>query len=126
MTLNENEIAKLLEEDIVYIATTKKNTNPHLVPIWFVSHNGKIYFETGLNTLTYKNIEHNNNIMLCFGGKETYLIKGTTRKYPLSESPISMDLYREKYSDFVKDDYFGEDTYVYEVIIEQELSWHYS
>jgi nitroimidazol reductase NimA-like FMN-containing flavoprotein (pyridoxamine 5'-phosphate oxidase superfamily) len=42
MSLNQSEIAKILEqEEIVYIATTKKGGEPHVVPIWFVCVDGK-------------------------------------------------------------------------------------
>lgn len=81
MPLNKNEIEKLLEKEIVYLATSSLSGNPHLKPIWFVFHKGKIWFETHLPTRAFKNIKENNKIMLCFGGRETYLVWGKVKWY---------------------------------------------
>jgi len=78
--LNKSEIDELLEkEEIVFIATTKPNGSPHIAPIWFVFHKGKIYFETDKATVKFKNIKRKNKIALCFGGRETYIIEGKVK-----------------------------------------------
>lgn len=71
MSLSKKEIDKLLKTEIVYLATSDLKGNPHVKPIWFVIHNGEIWFDTDISTKAYKNIDENNKIMLCFGGKET-------------------------------------------------------
>src|SRR3989344_1797753 len=61
MALNKSEITKLLsKEQLVYIATVKQNGNPHIAPIWFVYHQGKIYFETDKTTVKFVNYSGKN------------------------------------------------------------------
>lgn len=128
MALNETEIANLLNrEEIVFIATTKPNGDPNLVPVWFIVQDKVIYFQTHDKSQTYKNIENLNKIVLCFGGKETYIVRGQTKKYDYEKAPIPMKkLLEEKYTKDMKDSYVDDSTYVFEVIPAREISWHYS
>jgi len=63
----------LRETETCYIATTKPNGDPHVVPIWFVQHDGKIYFETDSTTTKFNNIQKpNRGIMHPIGPKTCY------------------------------------------------------
>jgi general stress protein 26 len=128
VALDAKELDDLLNnEDIVFIASTKPNGDPHLVPLWFVSLDGVIYFQTSSSTQLYKNIEHRNKIVLCFGGKDTYLLKGHVAKWHYQEAPIDWKTSLErKYKDFNIDEYLDDTTYIYEVTPDRELSWHYT
>ena len=128
MPLNKNEIEKLLEkEEVAYIATSRPDGTPHVTPIWFVLHNGKIYFETDTTTIKYKNIKHSNKVALCFGGKVTYIIEGSVKEYKEDELDFPIrKLYWEKYNKDMDDSYITEKTHLFEVIPEKELSWHYA
>ena len=128
MPLNKNEIEKLLEkEEVAYIATSRPDGTPHITPIWFVLHNGKIYFETDTTTIKYKNIKHSNKVALCFGGKVTYIIEGSVKEYKEDELDFPIrKLYLEKYNKDMDDSYITEKTHLFEVIPEKELSWHYA
>ena len=80
MALNREEIEELLDkEEICYIATTRPDGRPHVMPIWFIYHEGKIYFETDETTTKFKNIQHNNRVMIVFGGKSTYIVEGSVK-----------------------------------------------
>ena len=128
MALNKEEIVKLLErEEIAYIATTKPDGTPHVVPIWFVMHDRKVYFETDVATVKYKNIQHKNKIALCFGGKETYIIEGSVKEYKEDELDFPIrKLFWDKYDKDMDDSFITEKTLLFEVIPERELSWHYA
>ena|SRR3989344_5375534 len=128
MPLNKNEIEKLLEkEEVAYIATSRPDGTPHVTLIWFVLHNGKIYFETDTTTIKYKNIKHSNKVALCFGGKVTYIIEGSVKEYKEDELDFPIrKLYWEKYNKDMNDSYITEKTHLFEVIPEKELSWHYA
>ena len=127
MPLNKTEKNKLLETEIVYLATSGLKGNPHVKPIWFIRHKDKIWFETDITTRAFKNIKENNKIMLCFGGRETYLVWGKVKWYKEKDCPI---LFRkmlwDKYGDDMDDSYITDKTYIFEVIPEKELSWHYA
>jgi len=128
MALNRKEIEKLLEnEEIAYIATARPDGTPHIAPIWFVAHKGKIYFETDITTIKYKNIQHKNKIALCFGGKETYIIEGSAKEHKEDELSFPIrKLYWDKYGKDMDDSFINEKTLLFEVMPEKELSWHYA
>jgi len=127
MALNRNEIEKLLKTEIVYLATSDLKGNPHVKPIWFVYRKGKIWFETHLPTRAFKNIKENNKIMLCFGGRETYLVWGKVKWYKEKDAPLPFrKLYWKKYGDDMDDSYITDKTRIFEVIIGKETSWHYA
>jgi len=127
MALNKKEIEKLLKnEEIAYIATARPDGTPHIAPIWFVLHDGKIYFETDTTTVKYKNIQHKNKIALCFGGEETYIIEGSVKEYKEDELDFPIrKLYWDKYK-YMDDSFITEKTHLFEVVPEKELSWHYA
>lgn len=128
MPLSKKEINDLLErEEIGYIATTKADGSPHLAPIWFIYHGGKIYFETDNTTIKFKNIQRRNKVVLCFGGKETYIVEGSVKWCREQELPFPIrKLYWKKYGKDMDDSYINEKTLLFEVIPEKELSWHYA
>lgn len=127
MPLNKIELNQLLiNSEICYIATTKPNGNPHVVPIWFIYHDNRIYFETDKTTVKFTNIQKRNKIMLCFGGKETYLVEGSVKWFAERELDFPIrKLYWQKYPNHMEDSYIHEETLLFEVIPEKEQSWHY-
>jgi len=127
MALNRKEIEKLLKGEIVYLATSDLKGGPHVKPIWFVYHKGKIWFETHLPTRAYKNIKENNKVVLCFGGRETYLVWGKVKWYEENDAPLPFrKLYWDKYGKDMDDSYITDKTRISEVIIGKEMSWHYT
>lgn len=126
MALNKEEITKLLDSEIAYLATSDLKGNPHVKPIWPLYYQGKIWFDTDITRKAYRNIMENNKIMLCFGGRETYLIWGTVKCYTESACPIPFrKLLWKKYGSGMKDSYITDNTRIFEVIIGKEKSWHY-
>ncbi len=127
MSLNIKEIGKLFKTEIVYLATSDLQGNPHVKPIWFVYYKGKIWFETDIITRAFKNIKENNKIMLCFGGRETYLIWGSVKWYKEKDAQVPFrKMFWEKYGKDMDDSYITEKTRIFEVIITKEMSWHYA
>jgi len=128
MPLNKQELDKLLNEtEIISIATTKANGDPHIMPIWFIYHDGKIYFETDKTTTKFKNIQRHNKVALCIGGKNTYIIEGKVKWYTEKELGFPIrKLYWQKYGKAMDDSYMTDNTLLFEVIPEKTLSWHYA
>ncbi|KKR25103.1 MAG: hypothetical protein A3C27_01005 [Candidatus Levybacteria bacterium RIFCSPHIGHO2_02_FULL_39_36] len=127
MALNKREIERLLKSEIVYLATCDTKGNPHVKPIWFIFDQGKIWFETDIITRAFKNIKENNKIMLCFGGRETYLVWGKVKWYKEKDAPVEFrKMFWKKYGKFMDDSYITDKTRIFEVIIEKEMSWHYA
>lgn len=128
MPLTKNEIHKLVEtEKIMYIATVKKNGNPHIMPLWFVYYKENIYFETDKTTIKFKNIQKLNRISVCFGGKETYIIEGSVKWWTEKDAPLSFrKLLWKKYKKDMDDSFITDNTYIFAIIPEKKLSWHYA
>lgn len=128
MPLNKSEVEELLgREEICYIATTRPNGDPHLVPIWFIYHKAKIYFETDNTTVKFKNIQKHNKVALCFGGKNTYIVEGSVRWFTEEELGFPIrKMYWEKYSKDMDDSYINEKTLLFEVVPDRAYSWHYA
>ena len=128
MALNRQEIDELLnKEEIAYIATTRPDGRPHVMPIWFIYHEGKIYFETDITTAKFKNIQHNNKVMIVFGGKNTYIVEGSVKWCKENELGFPIrKMYWEKYGKDMDDSYITEKTLLFELIPEKEQSWHYA
>ena len=127
MPLNKSEIGKLLEKEIVYLATSSLSGNPHVKPIWFVFNKGKIWFETHLPTKAFRNIKENNKIMLCFGGRETYLVWGKVKWHKEKDCPVPFrKMLWDKYKGYMDDSFITDKTRIFEVIIKKETSWHYA
>jgi uncharacterized pyridoxamine 5'-phosphate oxidase family protein len=128
MPLSKLEVDELLgKEEIAYLATSDLKGNPHVKPIWFVFEKGKIWFETDVSTKAFRNINANNKIMLCFGGKITYLVWGKVRMYKEKDSPVPFrKLLWDKYGEDMDDSYVTEKTRIFEVVTRKETSWHYA
>jgi len=117
----------LTETEIISIATTKTNGDPHVMPIWFIYHDIKIYFETDKTTVKFKNIKRHNKISLSIGGKNTYIIEGKVKWFTEKELGFPIrKMYWDKYGKDMDDSYITDDTLLFEVIPEHTQSWHYA
>lgn len=115
------------KEEICYIATTRPDGRPHVMPIWFIYHEGKIYFETDITTAKFKNIQHNNKVMIVFGGKNTYIVEGSVKWSKENELSFPIrKMYWDKYGKDMDDGYITEKTLLFELIPAKEQSWHYA
>lgn len=125
MALNNQELDKLLQTDITYLSTCDLEGNPHVKPIWFVVDHGNIWFEMDLNTRAFRNIKENNQVMLCFGGRATYLVWGIVNWYKESECPIQIrKMFKDKYKELMNDGFITDLTRIFEVQIHKYKSWH--
>ena len=75
-------MSKMVEEDFLYagrilrLATINKDGTPHIVPIWYLYENGKIYIHTEASSVKARNIQRNNNVAMCVDvGKFYYDLK---------------------------------------------------
>src|SRR5574340_1532082 len=66
----------------IWLATVREDGRPHLVPIWFVWHDGKVWISTGRNSQKRKNIEHNPNVCVSLeDGTDPIVLEGTAQVY---------------------------------------------
>jgi nitroimidazol reductase NimA-like FMN-containing flavoprotein (pyridoxamine 5'-phosphate oxidase superfamily) len=57
--------ARLGREMNIWMATTRGDGRPHLVPIWYVWLDGKIYLATGAQTQKFINLRNNQSVALA-------------------------------------------------------------
>ena len=57
--------ARLGRESEIWLATVRYDGRPHLVPLWFIWLDGKIYVATGANTQKFANLRGNQSVSLA-------------------------------------------------------------
>lgn len=71
-------MSKKMEEEFLYggrilrLATINQDGTPHVVPIWYLYENGKIYIHTEASSIKVRNIRRNNNVAMCVDVGEFY------------------------------------------------------
>lgn len=128
MPLNQKEVDRLLESELVaFLATSSVNGVPHVAPIWFIYHEGKIYFESDETTKKFKNLQKLNRIALAVGQREAYLLEGHVKWCRERELDFPIrKLFWDKYGKDMDDSYINDKTYLFEVIPDKIMSWHYA
>lgn len=129
MALNKEEIIELLKkEPLAYIATVKKNGDPHIAPIWFAYHKGKVYFETDKSTVKFRNIKRYNKVAMCFSGKPGYIVEGSVKWWTEKAARVPFrKLLLQKYGKDMDDSFILDGkTYIFEVVPHKIMSWHYA
>ncbi len=57
--------ARLGRETEIWLATVRHDGRPHLVPLWYIWHDAKIFIATGSETQKFTNLRHNQNVSLA-------------------------------------------------------------
>ena len=66
--------ARLGREMAIWLATVRGDGRPHLVPVWFIWLDEKIYLATGSETQKYANMYHNQSIALSLPDSASVVI----------------------------------------------------
>ena len=98
--------ARLGRESTIWVATVRDNGRPHLVPVWFVWLDGKIYIATGSETQKFANLYYNQSIALSLPNTENVLIiEGEAHVADYQTVDALADYFYHKYEwDFRHDD----------------------
>jgi general stress protein 26 len=57
--------ARLGRESEIWLATVRYDGRPHLVPLWFIWLEGKLYVSTGADTQKFANLRGNQSVSLA-------------------------------------------------------------
>lgn len=57
--------ARLSRESTIWLATVRRDGRPHMVPLWYVWFDGRIYFCTGSTSQKFANMIGNQNVALA-------------------------------------------------------------
>jgi F420H(2)-dependent biliverdin reductase len=66
--------ARLGREMTIWLATVRYDGRPHLVPVWFIWLEEKIYVATGADTQKYANMYNNQNVALSLPDTASVII----------------------------------------------------
>jgi PPOX class probable F420-dependent enzyme len=114
---------RLRAERNIWLATVRPNGAPHLIPIWFVWHDEKIYICTGANSVKIRNLKKNPHVALALeDGSNPIMLEGAARLLTREATPESVvALFQRKYdwNILTDDDY----TMVIEVTLHQRRGW---
>jgi F420H(2)-dependent biliverdin reductase len=94
----------------IWFASVRPDGRPHLVPIWFVWHDGKAWISTGNGSRKHRNIQTNAYVSISLeDGTNPLVIEGTAREETtVSVRDMLAPLFQKKYEwDFRSDDEYG-------------------
>ncbi len=77
---NEEVIARLESQQNIWFSSVRPDGRPHLAPVWFVWHAGKIYIGTDPKSVKSANISGNAQVSLALeDGTHPLICEGTVR-----------------------------------------------
>lgn len=115
--------ARLGRESEIWIATVRYDGRPHLVPVWFIYLDRKLYFSTGTETQKWTNLLSNQNISLSLPDtNKVVMIEGEAHAVGHQVTQELAEHFYNKYEwDFREDD--SANWRVVEVTIHKVLAW---
>lgn len=76
--LDEEQIAKLESQQNIWFSSVRPDGRPHLAPVWFVWHEGKIYIGTDPKSVKSANTRSNAQVSLALeDGTHPLICEGT-------------------------------------------------
>ncbi len=115
--------ARLGRESEIWVSTVRADGRPHLVPVWFVFSDQKIYFCTGTDTQKWVNLLRNQHISLALHDpNKVVMLEGEAHAVGHQQSMLLVDHFFDKYEwDFSADN--SANWRVVEVTIHKVLAW---
>jgi hypothetical protein len=79
MTMPSQDIQQRLEAEAnMWIATIRPDNRPHLTPVWFAWHDGKLYACIQSNSVKARNLRHNPHVSVALeDGSNAVICEGT-------------------------------------------------
>ncbi len=83
-----------------YLATTRTDAHPHVMPIWGVWMDNAFYFSTGQKSRKARNLQSNPHCVLCTEKlEESLIVEGIAEEVPVASIPASVaEAYQTKYA----------------------------
>jgi F420H(2)-dependent biliverdin reductase len=99
LTLDAKIGRRLLTEQNIWLATVRSNGRPHLVPIWFVWVDRKIFICTGADSVKARNVLSNPHVSVSLeNGNQPVVIEGQARFAPIESVNRSVvEAFQHKY-----------------------------
>lgn len=122
VTLSSEMIQELESQQNIWFASVRPNGRPHLAPVWFVWHAGKLYIGTDPKSVKSANIQQNPHVALALeDGTHPVICEGTARPVgqPWPEDLLAAFFKKYEWNLNTEEQY----NQVIEVIPERWLNW---
>jgi nitroimidazol reductase NimA-like FMN-containing flavoprotein (pyridoxamine 5'-phosphate oxidase superfamily) len=104
----QRAVARLYREHIIWLATIRSEGRPHLVPIWHVWHQGKLYISTGQRSVKMQNIHYQSHVALALpDAMDVVLVEGVARPAPELDDELVPHFVQKFGWDFREDTEYG-------------------
>ncbi len=123
LTTQQDIQQRLRDERNIWLATVRPNGAPHLIPIWFVAHDDKIYICTDPDSVKIRNLRENEHAALALeDGLHPLILEGSARLLSRANMPAPVvEQFKSKYDWDIAD---GEQyTIVIEITPTKRLGW---
>jgi len=122
-TIDHRAEQRLRSENNVWIATVRSDGRPHLTPVWFAWHGGKVYICVDPNSVKARNLADNPHVALALeDGSSPVILEGTARRVNDPDRPPgALAEFKRKYDwDIVAD---GQYSLLIEITPSKVLNW---
>jgi len=82
---------RLRQESNVWVATVRPDGRPHLTPVWFAWHAGRLYICIDPNSVKARNLAHNPHMAMALeNGSDPTILEGTGRQLNVADVPAEV------------------------------------
>ena len=113
---------RLQTERNIWLATNRADGRPHLVPVWFVWHDGRFYIGMQANSVKARNLARNPKVSLALeDGVHVVTCEGTAVSVPPPVPKAVNQVFQAKYDwNFATDDKY---TLLVQITPDKWLTW---
>src|SRR5712692_6328363 len=92
MPLTQNQVdERLRTARNIWLATVRPNHAPHLIPIWFIAHDDKIYICTDPASVKVRNLKQNERVAVALeDGSAPLILEGTAHVLARADTPAAV------------------------------------
>lgn len=114
---------RLGREATIWIATVRRDNRPHLVPVWFVWFNDKIYIAASSYSQKYTNLRYNQKVSLSLADPyNVVVLEGEAHAANRQTTDLVAEHFMDKYEwDFRQDS--SDDWRLVEITLSKALAW---
>ena len=96
---------RLHDEQNIWLVTVRTSGAPHLVPIWFVTHDGHVFICTDPRSVKVRNLRQHAHVALALeDGSHPLILEGHARLLSREETPAQViEGFKIKYDWDIKD-----------------------
>lgn len=98
MNLSLESLSKLETQQNLWFGSVRAGGRPHLVPVWFIWHDEKIYISTDKKSVKVRNILHNPQVVVALeDGNHPIIGEGTARLLSIPYPQSVLAAFYKKY-----------------------------